>query len=194
MKKKSKKLNPRRIPIARKEINNSIILEEATKNDMYHAWLLVLNAMFDLEYITPEEVSIVIENVNRFMKSNSDGKDKSKDIKLSRAEQIMGIPCPYDHISPENVKSAVELATFKRKVEKVATHTALSVLCLGLESTGKYTSVQLRRIFFSVDLSLAELDHGNNTYEKLKEQLGVAGVELEREGEDIHHARILEPA
>lgn len=34
-------MNPRRIPLSKSAADKNIILEEATKDDMYRAWLLV---------------------------------------------------------------------------------------------------------------------------------------------------------
>ena len=37
-----KKLNPRRIPLPKSEVNKDKIVQEAMKDDMYHAWLLFI--------------------------------------------------------------------------------------------------------------------------------------------------------
>lgn len=44
---KKKKTNPRRIPLAKKNVNKDILLEEAMQDDMTHAWLLVANTMVE---------------------------------------------------------------------------------------------------------------------------------------------------
>ena len=192
MKKKSKKLNPRRIPLAKSQIKNSDILEEATKDDMFRAWLLVLNALFDQEMISKEEIPELVGCVNRYMQRTSYSQNE-KDNNLRRAITLMGIPCPYEHISPDGVKSTVELEAFKKKVRKVAIHTALSVVCLGIDSYGKYDHEQIRRIFFNVDLTLAELEHGTTSYPELYKLLETRGIVLERENDDFQHATVIAP-
>lgn len=43
-----KKVNPRRIPLPKNAINMDAIIEEAMKDDMAHAWLLVASALVDM--------------------------------------------------------------------------------------------------------------------------------------------------
>ena len=45
-----KKVNPRRIPLPRNAINKEAIIEEAMKDDMAHAWLLVAGPLLDRGY------------------------------------------------------------------------------------------------------------------------------------------------
>ena len=89
---------------------------------------------------------------------------------MKRAEAIMGIPTST-HLSIEQIKSPVELEAFKKKVHWVAIRTALEVICLGLESTGQFTEEELRRLFFNVDLSLAEVESGRTSYEAIEREL-----------------------
>ena len=42
-----KKTNPRRIPLAKKEINKDEILHEATQGKMDNAWILVASELYD---------------------------------------------------------------------------------------------------------------------------------------------------
>ena len=48
-----KKVNPRRIPLPRNAINKNAIIEEAMKDDMAHAWLLVAGPLLDRGYDHP---------------------------------------------------------------------------------------------------------------------------------------------
>ena len=188
-KQKGKKVNPRRIPLAKREIDKDAILEEATKDDLYHAWLLVFSALIEQEQIPRNEFSALTESVNQYIhKPPLVGAGKENNNR--RAEKLMGMPCPYSNLNLRNIKSQVELDSFKQKVRKVAIYTALSVLCLGLYSTGKFTEEDLHRLFFHVDLTLAEIEHGTTTYTNLEKQIAASGVEVERESDDLHHARI----
>ena len=168
--------------MARREIDTDAILEEATKDDIYNAWLLVCTALIEQEMISFDEIAEMTDSVNRYIK-NPPSSEASKEEKTRHAEQLMGICCPYDHINPGNIKSAVELEKFKKKVWKVAIHTSLCVLCLGLEATGKYSPQDLRKIFFGVDITFAEIEHGLTSFSELEKQLAARGVVLERENE-----------
>ncbi len=79
-------------------------------------------------------------------------------------------------------------------MRKIAIHTALCVLCLGLERSGMLTLGELRRVFFDVDLTMAELDAAITSYGDLEKRLLAHGVQLEKENADMHHARLLIPS
>ena len=191
MKQKKRKTNPRRIPLAKRDINKDAILEEATKDDLYHAWLLVFNALIEQERITYDEMPALTDCVNRYIQEPKN--ESLKREESTRAEKLMGIPRPYLNLNVDAIRSAVELEAFKRKVQKVAIHTALGVLCLGLESSKRFSENDLRDIFFNVDLSLAEVERGLVSYKALENRLAAYGVLVERESDDLHHARICDP-
>ena len=190
-KQKSKKVNPRRIPLAKREIDKDAILEEATRDDLYHAWLLVFDTLLEQGQIAYDDMPDFTEAVNAYIRKPAHNDVVKKD-ETRRAERLMGIPCPHANMDISRIKSAVELEAFKQKVYRVAIHTALSVLCLGLESTGKFSEDDLRRIFFNVDLSMAEIEHGLISFTDVEKRLASHGVIIERENEDLHHAVICE--
>ena len=190
-KQKSKKVNPRRIPLAKREIDRDAILEEATKDDLYHAWLLAFDTLIELGQITIDDISGFTEAVNAFIRRPAHSAVEKED-EMRRAERLMGIPCPHANMDISRIKTAVELEAFKRKVYKVAIHTALSVLCLGFASTGRFSEDDLNRIFLNVDLTVAEIEHGAITFEDLEKRLASHGVIVERENEELHHTIICE--
>ena len=104
----------------------------------------------------------------------------------------MGFSTPYDDLHPEQVKSEVQLARFRKKVFQVATHTALCVICLGLVSSGRFNDNELHQVFFHVDLTLSEIEHGSNSYAELERNLDQYGLTIERESDDYHHISITE--
>lgn len=63
-----KKVNPRRIPLPKKAIDKDAVLEEAMKDDMEQAWLLVASASADRGY---ENISELSDAVNRFVETGS---------------------------------------------------------------------------------------------------------------------------
>ena len=184
-KKRSKKINPRRIPMPKSMIDCNEILEEATREDMYHAWLLVFNAMVEQNRIEIDEIPALADEVKSHVGSAS-----LHDDKLVQAERIMGIPTPYKNLNPDNIKSLVELERFKQKVYKIAIHTSLSVICLGLNSTERFTEDELRQIFFNVDLTLSEIDHGCNSFHEIENALTQTGLLIERVDDDFHYISV----
>ena len=178
-------MNPRRIPIPKSMIDRNEILEEATREDMYRAWLLVFNALAEQSRIEIDEIPALVDDVKRHMGSSS-----LHDDKLALAERIMGIPVPYKNLDPDNIKSLIELERFKQKVYQIAIHTSLSVICLGFNSTGRFTEDELRQIFFNVDLTLSEIDHGCNSFNEIENTLKQCGLTIERVDDDFHYISV----
>ena len=71
------------------------------------------------------------------------GEKQHRDAEIRRARSILGIP--NTPLKADKVKSPVELAAFKKKVQKVALQVALSVIFLGLEGTGRFSQDELRQ-------------------------------------------------
>jgi len=63
----------------------------------------------------------------------------------------------------------VELEAFKRKVRRVAMETSLCVVYLGLE--GQISEDELKDIFFSADLTLAEVERGLTDFDTLQREV-----------------------
>ena len=166
-------------------IDRNEILEEATREDMYRAWLLVFNALAEQSRIEIDEIPALVDDVKRHMGSSS-----LHDDKLALAERIMGIPVPYKNLDPDNIKSLIELERFKQKVYQIAIHTSLSVICLGFNSTGRFTEDELRQIFFNVDLTLSEIDHGCNSFTEIENTLKRCGLTIERVDDDFHYISV----
>ena len=176
--KRKKKVNPHRIPLAKSEIDKEAILAEAMKDDMYHAWLLVVNAILEQEQIPKSDIPALADTVNKYISSVS-FHHKSKEDEMKRAEHLMGIRGMPGKLNPDTIKSPIELARFKEKVRKVATHTSLCVVCLGLEATGRFQAEDLRRLFFNVELTLAEIDSGLNSFSDIEKHLSDCLVRIE---------------
>ena len=143
------------------------IIEEAMKDDMAHAWLLVAGPLLDRGYNLPPLADAVSAYINT---------TTAKDTKaaMSRAEEALGIM--KMHLDPDRVKSPVELEAFKKKVWKVAMHTALCVIYLALERL--IDKDELKEIIFSADLTLAEVESGINSFDELQEELLERTAEL----------------
>ena len=189
-----KKVNPRRVPLSKKAIDKDAIIEEAMKDDMAHAWLLVASALLDMGY---ENISELSDAVNRYIETGStlDSESQSlqekaawrlkehRDAEMRRAREIIGIP--NMRLNSDKIKSPVELEAFKRKVRHVALQTALSVIYLGLEATRQFSLDELKKIFFSADLTLAEIESGVNSFEQIERELlnRMVSIELVKEND-----------
>lgn len=165
-----KKVNPRRIPMAKKELDRDAITEEATTDQLAHAWILIANALVEQEYATPDEVVKLSDEVNDYIAKNPMHGNKLK-AALSRADDLMGKTYVHPHLDPRAVHSAVELENFKKKVHQVAYHAAQCSICLGLESTGKFTQEQLQRLFFDADLTEAAINAGHDSYQEIEARI-----------------------
>ena len=189
-----KKVNPRRVPLPKKAIDKDAIIEEAMKDDMAHAWLLVASALLDMGYKNISELS---DAVNRYIETGSTLDSESqnlqgkaawrlkehRDAEMRRAREIIGIP--NMRLNSDKIKSPVELEAFKRKVRHVALQTALSVIYLGLEATRQFSLDELKKIFFSADLTLAEIESGVNSFEQIERELLNRMVSIELVKENI---------
>ena len=156
-----KKVNPRRIPLPRNAINRDAIIEEAMKDDMSHAWLLVAGPLLDRGY----ELAPLADAVSAYVNRNTD-KPTNRAV-LTRVEKALGFSKP--RIDPSHVKSPVELEAFKIKVRRVAMETSLCIVYLGLES--HISEDELKDIFFSADLTLAEVERGLTDFDALQREV-----------------------
>ena len=155
-----KKTNPRRTPLPRNALDKDAILEEAVKDDMAHAWLLVAGPLLDRGYELPP----LADAVSAYVNSATPKDDKAV---MTRAEAALGIE--KIHLDPDRVKSPVELEAFKKKVWRVAMQTALCVIYLALE--GLIDKDELKGIFFSADLTLAEVESGINSFDEIQREI-----------------------
>ena len=64
---KKKKVNPRRIPLAKSAVDKDVIVEEAMKDDMSHAWLLVASSLVEQEHISADELYELSDAVNAYI-------------------------------------------------------------------------------------------------------------------------------
>ena len=161
-----KKVNPRRIPLARKYVDKDAILEEAVKGKVADAWVLVANALYEEGYTDIDEID---QEVSHYL--DSDAYVKADREEIRRAGALMSTQPSASHMKVENIRSAVELEAYKKKAQSVALYTALNSICLGLMQTGKFSEEELRRVFFNVDLSLAEIESGRSTLKKIEKEL-----------------------
>ena len=150
-----KKLNPRNIPMKGRSINIDAIIDESMRHDMEHARLLVAAAL--QKEMSSDKVKEMLDSLQE--------SDVSEE-KISHAEQLMGLS-ERPSVSLEGISTGEDLKKFKAKMKKLALHTALCSICLGLEKKG-YTSEQLQSIFDDVKQIKNRIDNGEITYKDLK--------------------------
>ena len=149
-----KKLNPRHIPMTGRSINIDGIIDDAMRNDMNHAKLLVGNTL--LGQMSPDDIHKMLDALQEF--------DVTEDS-VSHAEQLMGIT-ERPSVDLSVISTGADLKKFKARMKKLALHTALCSICLGLEEKG-YTPEQLQSIFAEVEQVKNKIDNGEITYKEL---------------------------
>ena len=131
--------------------------------------------------LSDDALSEKLEKMKSDMENGVAKKDAARDA-MDRADKLMGIGSK-PRLNLDRVTSPVELMKFKKKVKRIALHTSLAVICLGLESLGKYSSEDLHRIFLSADLTQAEIDAGAESYDELERRLLNQMVSIELDSE-----------
>ena len=170
-----KKVNPRRIPLAKSAIDKDAIINEAMQDDMFHAWLLVASALVELGLARPDEIHDLSQHVNQYSKTHHPER-----LDVEKGEKLMGIG-EKPRLNVDRVTSPVELEKFKARVRRVALYTALCSICLGLEDTGRFSPDDLHRIFLAADLTEAEIAAGQESYDDLERNLLNKMVKIEME-------------
>ena len=165
-----KKVNPRRIPLGKAAIDTKQIIQDAMQDDMKHAWYLVASALLETELAKPEEIPDLFDECNRYSRTAN-----AVMSKLGHAEEITGRKRPA-RLDSNHIKSQVELDKYRKNVEKMALHTSLCVICLGLEK--RFSSEELKRLFLVENLTEAEIDSGHLDYNQLELQLQSRNVRI----------------
>ena len=179
-KKKAKRTNPNKKPISLDSIDyHEVIAEESTGN-MYYAWLLVLPPMFEHEGMTKEQVVSLWDAVNNCAAA-PDFTGRRLADETTRIEHTLGFSTPYPDIDFDAVRSEGALLAVRRKLKANALHAGLCIIALGIESTGKFTPEEIKRLIFNADLTLAEIQRGCTTYEDLAAFVEAKGIAM-REG------------
>ena len=98
-----KKLNPRNIPMTGRSINIDAIIDEAMRNDMNHAKLLVGNAL--LNRMSLDEINEMLNSLHEF---------DVTEAAVSHAEQLMGIT-ERPTVDLSTISTGADLKKFKEK-------------------------------------------------------------------------------
>ena len=205
-----KKLNHRRIPLDKSSLDPEAIKSDAAKIGLTRAWLLVANALSELQYIPIDQIAPLADTVNRMEVKKAD---------FPRAERITGLEVPTYTIDMKQINSQVDLDKMRRRVEEIGMKAGLRTLCAGLmrlsgASTGitpnpetepcpcdvqeplstipgsvtsigqapRFSQAQIERIFLNIRLTLAEIEAGCNSYREIEDALVKQSVRIMIEG------------
>lgn len=181
---KRRRTNKNRIPISAASINEERIIGEASIGNMFYAWLLVIPTLMEQESVSRERIQKLWDIGNGYIENpQTIGSNVSAVTK--EIESIIGLPEPYPMIDFTKVRTEGDLAVLKRKLKKNALHAALCIIALAMKSTKLYSSEDLRRIFFNVDLTMAEIGSNATSYEHLLEKVRSYGIELSEGADDM---------
>ena len=178
---KKKRVNPRRVPIAKGSVDTHKIVEELSVGNLYYAWLLVLPELFSMDGMDKQRIFALWETVNEYAASPRFERE-SVNFQVRRAEKLIGYPMPHKEIRFPDAKTKGELDACKRKMRENALYSALCIICLGLESTGQFTDDQIRKVFFNAGITLAEVRSGLQSFDALLKDAEEHGVIVEDNG------------
>lgn len=179
--KRGKRVNPRRIPMAKSAFDPAAVMNEESYGNRYYGWVLVLHAMLEQGIKTADEIKRIWDAANGAVLHLT-----LKSWEIHDAEQLMGLKEPYPHLDPRRVRSEAEAAVYRRKARENATFLALCSIALGLEASGMVDHAEQRRIFSNAALTLAEIENGCCSYKQLAGEIMRHGLVIEQTEEDIY--------
>ena len=170
---KLKRINPHRVPLPKNNAIREQIIERASRGNSVYAWILVLHSM--LYHVAESDE----ERLRAWNVADSVKVRENMDLKsIHAAEDIMGLRFPYPNLARQQIASLGDAVTYERKAKENALFFGLCAIALGLQATDAYDREQMRRIFSNADLTIAEIEHGSTTYEKLAQEIKENGREL----------------
>ena len=157
-----KKTNPRNVPVDKRSISIDAIVDEAMKDDMQHAWLLVGSALIEQKICSADEVKELRDSLKEI---------DATETNIRHAEHLMGTK-KRPGAKMDKLFTAADLKKLRANMEKLALHTAMCSICLGLEEKG-FTHEALKELFLAVDNKKSEIDSGTESYEKLERRMEI---------------------
>lgn len=183
--KKHKRVNPNKVPISRDEVDVDKLIYSAGTGNLYLAWLLLMPTLCGYDGMVGERLIKTLNMANAYItKPFSASKNIAKETK--RVEELIGRGMPHPHIDMDRIKTKGDMAAVNRKLRENALHSALCLLCMGLEATEQFSEEQLKYLFLNADLTLAEIESGCRTYDSILEELREKGVTFVNTGKHIH--------
>ena len=156
----NKKLNPRHIVVDKRTVDLDAIVDEAMKDDMRHARLLVGSALLQQEQMPKDEIQELMEAC---------GEVDATERNIRYAERLMRSKS-RPRAKLDEVSTAADLKKLKTNMKKLALHTALCSVCLGLRKK-RFSEERLGRIFDDVGSTRTKIENGEESYEELERRL-----------------------
>lgn len=164
-----KRTNPRRIPIAKREIDVDALLNEDSMQDVsWRAFLLVAPTLMD-EGESIEGVRRIWDETIAFLRTPEAG-TKVLGRAVLEMQKMLDIHPPYSNPNTRYVHSRADLDTLRRKLQRNSIHTALCILCVALERVRQMSPEQLRKLYVNAMLTEAEIGAGVSSYEAIERE------------------------
>ena len=180
MSKGKRRVNPRRIPVGVNKIDKEKLDNEATRKNLYHAWLLVVHSILSQEVSTVEDKDLAWKVVDCVKVKEAITKEE-----IHMAESIVCGTMPHPNISQFKINHVGDKEVYLRRATENALHIALCSVALGLKDSGLYSDGKLKKIFMNVELTLSELDGGLTDWNQLAKEVLKEGQKEGRYSKDL---------
>lgn len=171
---KKKRVNPRRIPMAREAVDKKALLEETNHENLPIAWTLVVHAMLKQGIKTVAEMEQIWAAIPDLTTEH-----RITTWEIEKASKLMGIQSPHPNISMQSIRSVSEIESFKKKAQEQAVFNALCFVCLMFEESKLVSPEDIKRTFANVSLTIAELESGMTSVAQMKADLAEMGLLIE---------------
>lgn len=171
---KKKRVNPRRIPMAKGTVDQKVLLEEANHDNLAIAWTLVVHAMLKQGIKTVAEMEQIWTAIPDLCAEH-----RIALWQIDKASKLMGIQSPHPNIAQQNIRSKSEIEPYKKKAQEQAVFNALCSVCLMFEESKLVSPEEIKRTFANVSLTIAELESGMTSVAQMKADLAEMGLLME---------------
>ncbi len=175
MSKHGKRTNQNRIPLSASTINVQKIIDEENSGNMYRAYLLLTTVLIEQETLAVDRIVELWNEANQYA-DNHLAKLPDTTPAVREIEEIIGLHTPYPQIDFSAIRTQGDLAVMKRKLKRNALHAAFCTIALGFRATRQFTDDQLRLMFLNADITLAEVECGMTTFDRLQSVIQAHGI------------------
>ena len=142
---------------------------------MYHAYLLLTTVLIEQEDVSADRIFELWNAANQYA-DNCLARLSDTAPVVREIGEIIGLHTPYPQIDLGAIRTQGDLAVTKRKLKRNALHAAFCTIALGFRATGQFTDDQLRLIFLNADITLAEVESGMTSFDRLQSAIQAHGI------------------